>query len=71
MKESMFPPHVLEIDWSMSNITGDLTKGAIQIIRDTFSGLLRTFLPLCGTFVVISPTPFRPGVWVSHDTSFY
>jgi hypothetical protein len=71
MKESMFPPHVLDIDWSMSNITGDLTKGAIQIIRDTFSALLRTFLPLCGTFVVISPTPFRPGVLVSHDTSFH
>ncbi len=28
MKESMFPPHAVEIDWNLSNLTGDLTKGA-------------------------------------------
>ncbi len=27
MKESMFPPHAVDIDWNLSNLTGDLTKG--------------------------------------------
>lgn len=31
MKESMYPPHVLDIDWNLENFTGNLSAGFLKM----------------------------------------